>query len=126
MITTIFLIVSIIIFNGVALAIPKKLTRIETYGSSIFVLLLQLITDVILGLKYNLYGYFKEGIEVVTFLTFFLIYPSFTIIVLNYFPFHKNLKSKILYIFGITLFCLFYEHLSIKFKFFYHDERLNK
>jgi hypothetical protein len=122
MITTIFLIVSIIIFNGVALVIPKKLTKIEIYGSTIFVLLLQLMTDVIFALKYNFYGYFNEGIELITFLTFFVIYPPFSLIMLNYFPFHKSLKRKALYVTGVTIFCLFYEYLTVKFMYFYHDE----
>lgn len=108
--------------NGLAILIPKKLTRTEVYISSIFVLLLQVIVDIIFDLEFNLYGYFKEGIDLVAFVTFLALYPAFSVCYLNYFPFNKPLVRKVVYILTISIFCIVYEYLSIKSGYFYHNK----
>lgn len=52
----IFLISSAIILNIIAVLIPKNMTWNEIYSTSLFALVLAQTADVILDLKYDLYG----------------------------------------------------------------------
>ncbi|MEK4870675.1 MULTISPECIES: hypothetical protein [Bacillaceae] len=54
------LILIVILFNGIAFFIPKRLTPIEMLTTTLFAMFLQLITDTYLDLKYDLYGYFRR------------------------------------------------------------------
>ena len=115
-----FVITSVLLLNVIAIIIPKKLTTIEIYTTIIFVLTLGLITDCILDLHYNFYSHFNSGPELLGFLAILGIYPSSNIIMLNYFPYHKPLKVKILYILMASGAYLFYEWLSLKSGYFHY------
>ena len=115
-----FVITCVLLLNVIAILIPKRITMIEVYTISLFVLTLGLTTDIILDLKYNFYGHFNKGPDLLGFLTIFGIYPSSNIIMLNYFPYHKHLKVKILYILIASGAYLFYEWLSLKSGSFYY------
>ena len=120
MITFIFLALSFIIFNGVAFLIPKKLNKLEMLDISVFTLLLQITVDLILDVKFNLYGYFNDGVDLISFITFIGIYPAFSIITVNYYPYKKSLIKQLFYVLIVSLFCLGYELLSLHTKYFYH------
>lgn len=115
-----FLAISIILFNAIAIFIPKRLKAYEMFSASTFVMLLQVVTDVVLNLKYHLYGYFNPGIDLAYYITLLGIFPAFTIIMLNYFPFNKSIKSKVNYILTVTIFCLCFEFLSLKTRYLYY------
>lgn len=117
-----FLILSIIIFNIIALKIPKRLTKSEMYQTCLFSAVFQLITDLILDLRFQLYGYFKEGADLSTFLVIFGVYPAVNIIFLNYYPVEKGIKKKSLYIFFWSIFITLYEWASIEAGYFYYNE----
>ncbi|WP_420839203.1 CBO0543 family protein [Clostridium yunnanense] len=87
---------------------------------SVFTLLLQMTVDLILDVKFNLYGYFKEGVDLISFITFLGIYPAFAIITVNYYPYKKRLLKKLYYVIIVSIFCLGYESLSLYTKYFYH------
>ena len=53
----------VILFNAIAYFIPKRLTAIELFTTTLFVTFLQLVTDTFLDLKYDLYGYFRIGVD---------------------------------------------------------------
>lgn len=120
MITYIFLALSFIIFNSVAFLIPKKLNKLEMLDISIFTLLLQLTVDLILDVKFNFYGYFNYGVDLISFITFIGIYPAFAITTVNYYPYKKGLIKQLFYVLIVSLFCLGYELLSLYTKYFYH------
>lgn len=120
MVGIIFVITCVLLLNVIAIIIPKRITMIEVYTTSLFVLTLGLTTDVIFDLKYNFYGHFNIGPDLPGFLTVFGIYPSSNIIMLNYFPYQKHLKGKILYILIASGAFLFYEWLSLKSGSFYY------
>ncbi|MEG6586719.1 CBO0543 family protein [Dendrosporobacter sp. 1207_IL3150] len=117
----IFLIVSILIFNVTAYFIPKRLTKLEMYSSSLFALLFAVIADKFLDLKYNLYGYFKPGLEWQTFVVAISIYPSANIIFLNYYPYRTSFLKKLVYVAGWCVFTVFFEWASIKSGYFYYN-----
>jgi len=120
MVTIVFLTMSILTFNATAIFIPKKMTKIEIYTTSLFALVLQLTSDAILDLKFDFYGYFNKGVDLKSFIVMFGIYPSASIIILNYFPFYKSIKAKILYIVIASGACLVFEWLSIMSGYFYY------
>ncbi len=120
MVGIIFVITSVLLLNVIAIIIPKKITMSEAYTTALFVLTLGLTTDIILDLEYNLYGHFNKGVDFLGILAVFGIYPSSNIIMLNYFPYHKHLKAKILYILIASGAYLFYEWLSLKSGYFYY------
>lgn len=120
MVGIIFVITSIVLLNVIAIIIPKKIAMIEVYSISLFVLTFGLTIDINLDLKYNFYGHFNIGPDPLGFLTIFGIYPSSNIIMLNYFPYQKHLKVKILYILIASGAYLFYEWLSLKSGSFYY------
>lgn len=118
----VFLIISIIVFNCFALIMPKKLNKIEIYATSFFAFSLDISTDIILDLKYDMYGYFEKGVQFSGLLATVGLYPAVSTIFLNLFPYNRALYIKILNIVGWSLFCLGFEWFSIKSGFFYHRE----
>jgi hypothetical protein len=93
MVGIIFAITFILLINVTAILMPKRMTMIEVYTTGLFVLTLGLTTDIILDLKYNFYGHFCKGPDLLGFIIIFGIYPAANLIILNYFPFQKSLKA---------------------------------
>lgn len=117
----VFLIFSVIVFIVVALVVPKKLPRQELYGIALFSIVLGLVTDVTLDLKYNLYGYFNRGVDFGGFLPIMFIFPSSGVLFMNFYPFGKSMGNQINYILGWTVFSLTFEYLSVASGYFYHN-----
>ncbi|MCZ8518372.1 MULTISPECIES: CBO0543 family protein [Paenibacillus] len=119
------LIASIIVFNVTAFLIPKTLSNSENYVTSLFSLLLVLVTDVTLNLKYDLYGYFNEGVDGGGFIAIYGIYPAINILFLNLFPYEKGLIGRSLYFLSWWFFAVIYEYYAVKVGwFYYHGWRL--
>ncbi|MFD2045496.1 hypothetical protein ACFSTA_17570 [Ornithinibacillus salinisoli] len=117
----IFLLFSVVIFILVTLRIPKKLERSELIAVAYFSTILGFVTDIILDLKYHLYGYFEPGVQFPGFLPAIILFPTAGVVFMNFFPFMKSLAKKLLYTFYWTLFCLGYEFLSVESDYFYHN-----
>lgn len=120
MMKVIFPVISIILFITVAFKIPRRLTYIEVYASTFFTMCLQLVTDIILDLRFDLYRTLQKGPDLLPLFIFFGIYPAFSYIFLNCFPFSKKLKTKVLYILFFTAVATLFEWLSLKAEFFTH------
>lgn len=104
---------SVIIFNTVVWFMPKNISRIELYTTSLFAIVLQLSADIFLSFKFKLYWYFNKGVDTETFLVIFGLYPQVNMMFLNFFPYNKRLFSKIMYILGWSVFAVFYEFLIV-------------
>ncbi|MFS0672100.1 CBO0543 family protein [Ornithinibacillus sp. 179-J 7C1 HS] len=117
----IFLVSSILITLAVFIMMPKNLTYVEIYTTSLFAIVFQLLTDIHLEFKYNLYGYFEEGVDYKTLLVIFFIYPLFSSIYLNHFPYHRKKLIKLLYIIAWTIFSLCFEYSSVLTGVFYYN-----
>lgn len=116
-----FLIISIVILNFIAFFMPKRLSRVEIYASALFAIFLEYIANYVFDFIHHLYGYFKPGVDLVSFIVVVGIYPAVITMFLNYFPYKSKVLSKLIYILGVALLYLFYEWLSIKSKYFYHS-----
>lgn len=115
-----FIIISIIVFNTIAFLIPKQMTKIEMFTTSLFAMLLQKQVDILLALKYELYGYVGK-IKISNVISNYGIYPAVNIIFLNFFPFKKSLKRKIYYILVWAAFLVGFEWACVKAGYFYHN-----
>jgi hypothetical protein len=109
-----FLYISVIVFNLVAILMKKRLSSLEYYSSIFFGIFCAEISDRFAD-KYNLYCFFQpKVIEVQTFLILLGIYPAATMLIMNWFPYRKSWTNKALYILAWSLFSVFYEWLCIK------------
>lgn len=117
-----FLIISVVIFVVAALFVPKRLTKNELYAICLFSIVLGLTVDIILGLKYHVYGYFVPGVQFLGFLPALFLFPTAGILYMNFYPFNKSFIYKSFYIFYWTMFCLIFEYLSLLSGYYYHNE----
>ncbi|GKU82596.1 CBO0543 family protein [Niallia sp. NCCP-28] len=108
-----FLIITVIVFNLIAYFIPKRISPIELLATTLFASYLQILTDVYLGLKYHLYGYFDKGVDWDTLLYIFGIYPAINVIFLNYYPYGKTLYKQAIYILCWSILAMVYETIFI-------------
>lgn len=112
---------SLILFNVIAIYMPKRMTGIEIYATSFFALTFGIVTDVILDLHYDLYGYFYKGFHWRGLLALLLIYPAISTLFLNFFPFGRGFHRKVYYIAGWSLFSVMFEWIVSQTEFFYHN-----
>jgi hypothetical protein len=117
----VFLTFSVVVFILVAIIVPKKLPKHELYAIALFSIMLGFVIDIILDLKYNLYGYFKPGVDFAGFLPIMFIFPSSGVLFMNFYPFRESIGKQISYILGWTIFNLIFEYLSIASGYFYHN-----
>ncbi len=116
-----FLLFSCLIFITVAYWIPKYLSNAELYVIALFSILLGFVTDVTLDLKYHLYGYLSQGVQLSGFLPILILFPTSGVVFMNFYPSKHSLFKKVVYIVGWTIFCLLFEYLSILSGYFYHN-----
>ncbi|OLS39306.1 hypothetical protein BTR25_12740 [Bacillus sp. MRMR6] len=100
---------------------PKRISYMEMYTTSMFSTVLQLITDIYLEFKYRLYWYFSPGIDNLTLWYVFFIYPAVNIIFLNFYPRLATLSKQILYILGWSAFALAYEWIAVQTEVFQYN-----
>jgi hypothetical protein len=117
----IFLIMSIIFFNLFCFLVPKRLTWIEIVTTTWFGMFFELIVNVYLDLKYDLYGYFNKGVDWETLIIIFGVFPQLNYLVLNFYPYSKGLMRLLIYLLTWDILAVGYEQLSILAGFFYYN-----
>jgi hypothetical protein len=116
----IFTLISAFIFMVIAYFIHKRISYVEMYTVILFSAVFQLIVDILLEFKYELYGYFDKGVDYQTFIFIFMIYPPLTVIFLNYFPLGRGSIILSLYFLGWVIFAIVYEYLAVQVGAFYY------
>ncbi|MEB2265447.1 hypothetical protein LAV77_11645 [Priestia megaterium] len=58
------------------LVMPKRISWIEMYTTSLFVMFLGSVADIYLDVKYDLYGFFTKGVDFEYLLIFIFVYPA--------------------------------------------------
>jgi hypothetical protein len=86
----------------IAFLVPKRLSKIELYTTSLFALLFGINVDLVLNFKYHLYGYFGNGFQWMGFIGEFLYFIPVSILFLNYYPFKGTNQHKLFYILAWT------------------------
>lgn len=119
---TVFVFVACLIFAAVAYTIPKKIKTYELYATSLFAALFGLFVDSILAVKYKFYVLDEPGIQFPPLIGQVVLYSTASIIVLNFYPYDKPLKWKLIYILSVTLLTVAFEYISFKFGFIKYNE----
>ncbi|QGQ46382.1 CBO0543 family protein [Metabacillus sediminilitoris] len=101
--------------------IPKRISSMEMYTTSFFATFLASLADIYLDLKFDLYGFFDKGINWEYIVIFIVIYPAANILILNFFPYKKNIIKQITYILLCTIITLCCEYLSLHTEVFYYN-----
>ncbi|MCL6593656.1 MAG: hypothetical protein K6T31_06735 [Alicyclobacillus sp.] len=114
MIPYLFAGLSAAVFYTLAWRVPKRLTRLEIYCTSLFALLMNVLVDVYLDMRMNLYDYFSPGIDFIVPLYFIGIFPPLSTLYLNGFPYGRGVVRMALYIAVWTSFSLGYEWLATR------------
>jgi len=100
---------------------PKRISYFEMYATYYFAPFLAVLADIYLDLKLNLYGFFDPGINYQYIPIFFIVYPAFNLLFLNFFPFQTSLVRKIRYILLVSLFTVGFEYVATFSEVFYHN-----
>lgn len=120
--TNFFVYIASFIFALVAYIIPKKMKLYEIYATSLFATLFGLLVDTVLAVKYKFYVLDKTGIQIPPLIGQVILYWSTSIILLNFFPFGKQIKWKVVYILCFTLLTVAFEFISFKFGLIKYNE----
>ncbi|MGM7724169.1 CBO0543 family protein [Metabacillus sp. Hm71] len=107
-----------VFLNVIVVFMPKRLSGIEMYSTTMFALFLGTNVDLLLEKYYKLYSYFKEGVEVKAFLGQYLYFIPINLLFLNFYPLNKSIVSKAIYILGWTAFSVGFEWLAKETAFF--------
>ncbi|WP_248929591.1 CBO0543 family protein [Paenibacillus hamazuiensis] len=114
-----FLLVSVILFNGIAFFMPKRLGRADMFVIALFGLVFQQLVDMFVNLKYDLYGFFQTGVDWLSLIPMLGLFPSVTLIFFNFYPWN-NMKSSVLYVGLASAFLVGFEYLSLLAGYFYY------
>ncbi|WP_147532915.1 CBO0543 family protein [Bacillus marasmi] len=101
--------------------VPKRISKIELYTTSLFATLMGTFADMFLDVKLDLYGFFLKGVDWEYILVILFIYPAANILFLNYYPETKPRIGKGLYVIGFSLVTLVIELISLQTEVFYHN-----
>jgi hypothetical protein len=99
----------------------KRISKMEMYTTTFFALYFELLANVILDLKYDLYGYFNKGVDWATLPALLVIFPAVNILFLNFYPFLKSIIKQIFYILICSIIGISYEWVYLQTEFFYHN-----
>ncbi|MGP4040931.1 CBO0543 family protein [Gracilibacillus sp. D59] len=119
---TIFVYIASLILALCAYIIPKKMKLYEIYATSLFATTFGLLVDTVLAVKYKLYVLDKSGIQLPPLIGQVILYSATSIILLNFFPFDKSIKWKVVYILCFALLAVAFEFISFKFGFIKYNE----
>lgn len=117
-----FLFISIFVLIVIGLIVPKRLTRHEMYTISFVSIFLAQTSNLILGFKYNYYGFLDKGVDFAGVLSEIIINPLFAVLILNSYPENTSLKYKIVHILSWSLMGLIYEGLAVQYGLLYYNK----
>ena len=101
--------------------VPKRIPIIEIYTTALFATFLAALADLFLDIKFDLYGFFDKGVDWEYIPIFIIIYPAWTFVLVNYYPYYKSFLSKLIYIVIWTLFTAFFEYIALQSNVFYYN-----
>lgn len=120
--SVVLLILTTVISILSVLVMPKRISWIEMYTTSLFVMFLGSVADIYLDVKYDLYGFFTKGVDSEYLLIFIFIYPATNSVFLNFYPQSKSLAKKALYITVWVILTTLFEYISAQTEVFYYNE----
>ena len=119
--SVVLLILTTVISILSVLVMPKRISWIEMYTTSLFVMFLGSVADIYLDVKYDLYGFFTKGVDFEYLLIFIFVYPATNSVFLNFYPQSKSLAKKALYITVWVILTTLFEYISAQTEVFYYN-----
>ncbi|MEH7419459.1 hypothetical protein V7266_29965 [Neobacillus drentensis] len=102
-----------ILFNLIALKIKKRLSLNQMYHIWAFTIAFQTVFDVYIDFKYHAYWYFSKGVDWNSFIALIFLVPPVNVVFLNFYPFRKSVRKKIVYFAGWEIVLLLYETVTL-------------
>ncbi|MHC8970916.1 CBO0543 family protein [Priestia aryabhattai] len=121
-VSMVLLILTTVISILSVLVMPKRISWIEIYTTSLFVMFLGSVADIYLDVKYDFYGFFTKGVDFEYLLIFIFIYPATNSVFLNFYPQSKSLSRKALYLTVWVILTTLFEYVSGQTEVFYYNE----
>lgn len=103
------LIIAVIVFNSAAFITNKRLTKNQIVHTWTFTMVLQMIVDCYLSVKYNGYWYFNKGVEWIDLPAFTLLGAPVIMLFLNWYPLQSSFFKRMIYIIFWSILILIYE-----------------
>lgn len=107
------LILSILVFNFVAFATNKNLTKNQIVHIWLFTIALQTSFDVYIDFKLHGYWYFTKAVDFWELPTTVLLVPPVNMMFLNWYPFQTQILRQFFYFFSWVTAIVFYEKLTL-------------
>lgn len=118
----IILIISILLFNIVAILMKKHLKNSEIYTTVIFALFWSTFVDLFANFRFKAWGFFEpEKTEFSAGLIIFGIYPAVAAIIINWYPYKSKWWLKTAYLIGWSVFSTIYEWVTMKVGILWHN-----
>ncbi|AGT32615.1 hypothetical protein M493_11835 [Geobacillus genomosp. 3] len=106
--------VTVIVFVVLFILMPKQLSSLEMYTTSLFAICFGLSTDLFLDLKYHLYGYFYPGVDGPAYWFMVFVYVVVNLLFLNGYPLQQPVWKQAAYIGGWSVFSVLYEIAALR------------
>ncbi len=116
-----YLFANIIILNMVVFFMKKRLSKIDYYTTVFFALFLNSFVDVFLDFKYDLYGFFRHGVDWQYSFILFGVLPQASIIFINYYPFSGGKLQQVKYILQTSILFTMWEWITSYTWVFYYN-----
>ena len=107
------LIIAVILFNSAAFIFNKRLTKNQIVHTWTFTILLQMIVDAYLSVKYHGYWYFNKGVEWMDLPAFTLLGAPVIMLFLNWYPLQSSFFKRMIYIIFWSILILIYEVITL-------------
>nr|WP_106782776.1 CBO0543 family protein [Lysinibacillus timonensis] len=119
---TIFVYVVSLVFIILALLIPKKIKRYEMYATSLFSVVVGLVVDTMLAVKYEFYVLDKPGVQIPPIIGQVILYYIGSLLILNFYPYQKSKMWKAGYILFCSLLAVGFEFICYIFNFINYNQ----
>lgn len=103
------LMVSVIIFNFIAIKTNKRLSLLQVIHIWTFTIAFQMLFDFIVEFKYHGYWYFSKNVDWIGLIPRTVLIPPVNVIFLNWYPFEKKASSRIGYVVLFVIAIILYE-----------------
>lgn len=113
--------ISVVIVIAIIIFMKKHLSLDECFFLYIFGVGFYNTVNIFTNIKYELYGYFKKGVDFDYLPSMFILYPLLTIIISNYFPYNKGWFKKIMYILMWVIISTIYEYIALHTEYLYYN-----
>ena len=107
------LIIAVILFNSAAFITNKRLTKNQIVHTWTFTIVLQMVVDCYLGVKYHGYWYFNKGVEWMDLPAFTLLGAPVIMLFLNWYPLQSSFLKRMIYIIFWSILILIYEVITL-------------